>query len=355
MGTALILAPLCLLQAQIPRTLSYQGIVTDAAGDIKPDGSYSFAFKLYDVSSGGTALWTESKTLSVKDGLFSTALGDQVVFPSSLAFDQPYWLSIKVGSEAELSPRTPLTSVGYSFHALRADTAEYARQTPTGEGLTLPYSGTNTANEDAFSITTTGTGWAIRAVSSSGGIYVTTDGLGKVGYFEINNPSNSNQALRVNTTGTGNAGYFRINNTSSDEEAIFAQTTGTGYAGYFSGDVYTTGSYQGSDIRWKRNITSLEGALEKVLALRGVQFEWNLDDYPDRGFHEGKQIGFIAQEVEEILPELVRENKDGYKAVDYPKITAVLMEAIKEQQKQIEQLKAAVAALQGQFDVALRE
>jgi len=72
------------LQAQIPRTLSYQGIVTDAAGELKPDGSYSFTFRLYDASSGGTVLWTESKTIPVKDGLFFTALGDQVVFPASL-------------------------------------------------------------------------------------------------------------------------------------------------------------------------------------------------------------------------------------------------------------------------------
>ena len=123
-GFALLLAHPFALQAQIPRTISYQGIVTDAAGEIKPDGSYSFTFRLYDASSGGTALWTESKTIAVNDGLFFTALGDQVVFPASLRFDKPYWLSIKVGSEAELAPRIPLTSVGYSFHALRADNCQ---------------------------------------------------------------------------------------------------------------------------------------------------------------------------------------------------------------------------------------
>ena len=130
-GFALLLAIPFALQAQIPRTLSYQGIVTDAAGEIKPDGPYSFTFRLYDVSSGGTALWTESKTLTVKDGLFSTALGDQVVFPAALIFDQPYWLGIQVGSESELSPRIPLMSVGYSFTALRADSARHATRADT--------------------------------------------------------------------------------------------------------------------------------------------------------------------------------------------------------------------------------
>ena len=97
------------------------------------------------------------------------------------------------------------------------------------------------------------------------------------------------------------------------------------------------------------------GALDKILALRGVQFEWKLEEYPDNGFREGNQNGLIAQEVEEVLPELVRTDHDGYKAVEYQKITAVLVEAIKEQQQEIEALKAAVAVLRGQSDVALQQ
>ncbi len=90
-------------------------------------------------------------------------------------------------------------------------------------------------------------------------------------------------------------------------------------------------------------------------SLHGVQFEWNREEYPDNGFRGGKQIGLIAQEVEDVLQELVRTDKDGYKSLEYGKMIAVLIEAIKEQQKEIEALKAAVAALQGQSDVALQE
>lgn len=111
-GLALLLIPLFHLEAQIPRTLSYQGIVTDAAGEIKPDDSYSFTFSIYDAVTGGTALWTETKDLDVDQGLFYTHLGDKTGFPASLHFDQPYWLGIKVGEEPELTPRIPLTSVG---------------------------------------------------------------------------------------------------------------------------------------------------------------------------------------------------------------------------------------------------
>ena len=103
------------LFAQIPRTISYEGVLTDTSGSPKPDGSYTFTFSLYENASGGSAIWSEVKTLNVKKGLFSTALGDQTIFPDSVKFDKPYWLGIKVANEPELTPRVALTSAGYSF------------------------------------------------------------------------------------------------------------------------------------------------------------------------------------------------------------------------------------------------
>lgn len=114
------------LRAQIPRTLSYQGVLTDAAGKPRPNASYQFTFRLYEVASGGTALWTEQKTLSVTNGLFATTLGDQVAFGAAVKFDRPYWLGIQVNNEPELTPRIALTSVGYSMSSLHADTARVA-------------------------------------------------------------------------------------------------------------------------------------------------------------------------------------------------------------------------------------
>jgi hypothetical protein len=111
------------LHAQIPRTLSYQGVLTDNVGKPRLDGSYSFTFRFYISPTGGTAIWSESKSLSVKNGLFSTVLGEQTPFGTAVKFDTQYWLGIQVGNEPELSPRIALTSVGYSFSSLRADTA----------------------------------------------------------------------------------------------------------------------------------------------------------------------------------------------------------------------------------------
>ncbi len=135
----LLLFALCslLAEAQIPRTLSYQGVLTDSSGTPRVDASYNFTFSLYDSGSGGAMLWNEAKSLATKRGLFSTALGDATPFPDSLKFDRPYWLNISVSSIGELSPRVALMSVGYSMNALRADTAKYAEGMQSARDLIL--------------------------------------------------------------------------------------------------------------------------------------------------------------------------------------------------------------------------
>jgi len=100
-----------------------------------------------------------------------------------------------------------------------------------------------------------------------------------------------------------------------------------------------------SDIRWKKNIKTISTALDKVLKLRGVEFEWNKEKFKDMGFTGGRKIGLIAQEVEPVLPETVDTADDGYKSVRYANIVAVLIEAIKEQQEMIENLKLKIETL----------
>jgi hypothetical protein len=112
--------------AQIPRTLSYQGVLTNNSGQPEPDKDYAFKFCLYESGAGGSPIWCEEKILPVKNGLFSTILGDKTPFGPAVKFDRPYWLGIQVGNEPELSPHIPLTSVGYSMSSLRADTARVA-------------------------------------------------------------------------------------------------------------------------------------------------------------------------------------------------------------------------------------
>ena len=92
-----------------------------------------------------------------------------------------------------------------------------------------------------------------------------------------------------------------------------------------------------SDERYKRNILPLQLSLDKVERLTGVSYEWKTEEYAGKGFKEGKQIGFIAQDVEKVFPELVLTGADGYKAVAYDKLVPVLVEAVKEQHKEMKE------------------
>ncbi len=122
------------------------------------------------------------------------------------------------------------------------------------------------------------------------------------------------------------------------------------------GDTWcSSNSWAGSDIRLKKNIGNFNNALSKVNELRGVTFEWRKNEFPEKGFNSEQQIGMIAQEVEKVLPELVKEGPGGYKSIDYSKMSAVLVEAIKEQQKQIDELRKEIEALKKGITLSYRE
>jgi len=104
-----------------------------------------------------------------------------------------------------------------------------------------------------------------------------------------------------------------------------------------TGDVVAYGSP--SDITLKTNIKPLEGALEKIMQLKGVSFTWKEDTETNQITGIKDDIGFIAQEVQEVLPEMVRKNENGLLSLRDKGITALLVEAIKEQQRQIDDLK----------------
>ena len=101
-------------------------------------------------------------------------------------------------------------------------------------------------------------------------------------------------------------------------------------------------SYSTSDKRLKENIIPIKHALDKIERINGVNFDWKeLSEEGIKNIHgnKGHDIGVIAQEIEKVLPDAVTTRKSGYKAVNYEKIVPLLIEAIKEQQIQIDQLK----------------
>ncbi|MBA7705930.1 hypothetical protein ES703_114772 [subsurface metagenome] len=105
------------------------------------------------------------------------------------------------------------------------------------------------------------------------------------------------------------------------------------------GNIAAVGTISPSDVRWKKNVNTYENALDKVMELRGVTFEWKTELDMKRTFPDKPQIGVIAQEIESVIPEVVKTNDEGYKLVDYSKLTVVLIEAMKEQQRMIEELQ----------------
>lgn len=101
-----------------------------------------------------------------------------------------------------------------------------------------------------------------------------------------------------------------------------------------------------SDMRFKKDVEPLDGPLDSVRKLQGVSYTWNEQFRETTGdMTQDRQIGLIAQDVEKILPEVVSTGRTGYRSVDYGKITAVLIEAVKAQQLQIEDLQAQLEAL----------
>ncbi len=102
-------------RAQAPKTLSYQGVLTDVAGVPVADGDYTLAFKIYAQESGGSPLWLETQNVTVAGGVFNAILGNTI--PMTLAFDTPYWITIAINAGPDMAPRTPLTPAPYSFRA----------------------------------------------------------------------------------------------------------------------------------------------------------------------------------------------------------------------------------------------
>ncbi|MFQ6605978.1 MAG: tail fiber domain-containing protein, partial [Fidelibacterota bacterium] len=133
-----------------------------------------------------------------------------------------------------------------------------------------------------------------------------------------------------------NSWYYKLRNNGN----TYFEMHGDG-SGWMQGSLA-----QNSDQRLKRNIRTIDSAVEKITRLRGVKYQWRGDEFPNRHFDNNFHLGFIAQEIESVFPELVQEGSDGYKSVIYNGITPVLVEAVKEQQREIEELKGQNQTLQ---------
>jgi hypothetical protein len=170
--------------------------------------------------------------------------------------------------------------------------------------------------------------------------------------------------INLNSTSTGGAVYVNGKEALwSDGSSyswgydgtynVFARKVSVGTTGspgiytlYVAGNAYSTGTWGTSDIRWKKNLQPIGNVIPDILLLNGYRFNWRKDEFPEMNFDNDEQIGLVAQDVEKIFPELVKTDDKGYKAVSYEKLSVLLLEGMKAQQKQIDAQNSRIENLE---------
>ena len=210
------------------------------------------------------------------------------------------------------------------------------------------------------SVATGGWAWTdgiiVRASGGYGNVGLTGLGLGGTNY----NVGVYGQADSAGITGLGLLGIS--SNGRSSNYGVYGQAFGGGHqnwAGYFVGSVFSTGSFIPSDAKLKRNIKTEESALQKIMQLRPVSYEYKTDEFSYMQLPEKTQHGFVAQELQKVFPEAVKEvaqpvfedhkivRTEEFSAVNYQSLVPVLFKAIQEQQAMIEALQKEVNELKG--------
>ncbi|MFH2035435.1 MAG: tail fiber domain-containing protein [Candidatus Zixiibacteriota bacterium] len=166
--------------------------------------------------------------------------------------------------------------------------------------------------------------------------------------FRVRENSDGSSEVQVSDNTGGVKAMIRSNGDSYFNGGdVGIGTTSPNYTLDVRGTIGNNTTLYHSDKRWKEDIRNLQGSLDKVMNLQGVQYRWRQNEYPEMNFPDGNQIGLIAQDVEKIIPEVVNKSEDGYKSIDYAKLVSVLIESIKEQQGQIETLSKRIDELEG--------
>ena len=186
----------------------------------------------------------------------------------------------------------------------------------------------------------------VQGASGSTGLTGATGPQGIQGASGVQGASGSTGTAGVSgaTGATGPGANQSLDTTSGVQHAVLGIGTGTLGA---TGSIRATNeitAYYSSDERLKENIQPIDNALGKLRKLKGVMFDWKDEVVAEKGGEDGYFVrkhdtGVIAQEVEAVLPEVVAERNDGYKAVRYEKLAGLIIQAINELADQVDALK----------------
>ena len=349
-------------QADVPQMINYQGRLTADRGEPVPDGDYSINFAFYDDPIRGELLWQETHpVVPILNGMFSVLLGSNDPidpFQCSSFFD--VYVEVTVDGGEPSSPRTQLVSVPSAMiaHSIRGDieTDEGSIVLKSSDGDSLVYIGSGGRAGPGIYIFNpqpeppgrSGIEMNTAATQSSINIQYTPTTLGDGPSAEIRSTADSSVVLmRGPRSAAGPEAPAIALLTKADSAKVGIGTATPSEALHVIGNIGLTGEVvQITDTKLKKNIEPIDNALELIDGLRGMRYDWRRDEFKEYRLPEGRQVGFLAQDVETVLPELVRHDNNGHKMVAYSKITAVLVEAIKELRQQNEDLKRRIEQLE---------
>ncbi len=294
-------------------------------------------FKLHVERTGGSAIFGDSST---NNGVWGTSAGTSgtgvlgTATATTGANFGVYGQSASNGGRGVFGEATATTGINFGVHGVSSSTGGRGLfgQATASDGVTYGVYGQNHSNsgQGVFgeAIATTGVTSGVRGESASGS---------GTGVFALASASTgfANGVWGESRSTTGR-GVFGVANASSGMNyGVYGHSnSATGFDFYAGGVGMDYGS--SSSIRWKSNIRNIDAPLDKLAQLRGVYYDW---DEAHGGHHD---VGMIAEEVGEVLPEIVNYEENGIDAIgmDYSKMTPLLVEAVKALHDKHEALRA---------------
>jgi hypothetical protein len=252
------------------------------------------------------------------------------------------------------------------------------RNGEVGIGVTNPmfplhvvHSSTTVTNAGHFDLTGNGPGVFAAVFGQASDPNGLTDDLIGVRGTANGGPNNYGivGAAWGNSSGVNIGGYFRLDGTGSGiNSAAFGDNTGgSGWGGYFVGPVFSSGGFfPPSDRKLKNNIAPLTHALDKIMLLKPSTYTFKTDEFSGLSLPRTPQMGLIAQDVEQLFPELIKESglpgrdEEGkvfatgetFKAVNYISLVPLLISAMQEQQQQIAEQRELIHELMQKVSTA---